>query len=77
MSLHAWLHWPRTLFARVTVILFIGLASAQALSFWLTMTERDQTMTNVMTGYIEREVTSSVALLDHLPPGERAQWLPR
>lgn len=77
MSLHAWLHWPRTLFARLTVILFIGLASAQALSFWLTMTERDQTMTNVMTGYIEREVTSSVALLDHLPPGERAQWLPR
>jgi signal transduction histidine kinase len=41
------------------------------------MTERDQTMTNVMMGYIEREVSSSVALLDHLPPNERAQWLPR
>ncbi|MGF6573352.1 Signal transduction histidine kinase [Paraburkholderia fungorum] len=77
MSLRAWLHWPRTLFARLTVILFIGLASAQALSFWLTMTERDQTMTNVMMGYIEREVASSVALLDHLPPDQRAQWLPR
>ena len=34
-------------------------------------------MTNVMMGYIEREVTSSVALLDHLPPDERAEWLPR
>ncbi|MFM0501469.1 ATP-binding protein [Paraburkholderia caffeinilytica] len=77
MNARAWLHWPRTLFARLTVILFIGLASAQALSFWLTMTERDQTMTNVMTGYIEREVVSSVALLNHLPASERAQWLPR
>jgi len=71
------LHWPRTLFARLAVILFVGLALAQALSFWLTMTERDQTMTNIMTGYIEREVTSSVALLDRLPPDERAAWIPR
>ncbi|MFM0039152.1 ATP-binding protein [Paraburkholderia strydomiana] len=81
MSLHSWArwptHWPRTLFARLAVILFVGLALAQTLSFWLTMTERDQTMTNVMMGYIEREVVSSVALLDHLPPDERAQWLPR
>jgi signal transduction histidine kinase len=30
-----------------------------------------------MMGYIEREVASSVALLDHLPADERAQWLPR
>lgn len=73
----AGLHWPRTLFARLMVILLIALASAQAVSFWLTRTERDQTMVNVMTGYIEREVTSSVALLDHLPASERAQWLPR
>ncbi|MFT4066084.1 ATP-binding protein [Paraburkholderia sp.] len=77
MSRSSWLHWPRTLFARLAVILFVGLALAQTLSFWLTMTERDQTMTNVMMGYIEREVVASVALLDHLPPGERAQWLPR
>jgi signal transduction histidine kinase len=77
MNWSSWLHWPRTLFTRLAVILFIGLALAQTLSFWLTMTERDQTMTNVMMGYIEREVVSSVALLDHLPPDERAQWLPR
>jgi signal transduction histidine kinase len=77
MNARSWLHWPRTLFARLTVILFIGLASAQALSFWLTMTERDQTMTNVMMGYVEREVAISVALLDYLPADERAQWLSR
>jgi len=77
MSPHALLRWPRTLFARLALILFVGLALAQTLSFWLTMTERDQTMTNVMMGYIEREVASSVALLDRLPPDERAEWLPR
>ena len=65
MNLHALLRWPRTLFARLALILFVGLALAQTLSFWLTMTERDQSMTNVMMGYIEREVASSVALLDH------------
>lgn len=68
---------PRTLFARVAVILCIGLVLAQALSFWLTMTERDQATTDLMVGYIEREVVSSVALLDHLPAAERPQWLPR
>ena len=77
MKPNAWLHWPRTLFARLALILLVGLALAQAMSVWLTMTERDQTMNNVMMGYIEREVTSSVALLDHLPPDERAEWLPR
>ncbi|RDJ97613.1 ATP-binding protein [Paraburkholderia lacunae] len=77
MNVDSLLHWPRTLFARLALILFAGLALAQALSFWLTMTERDQSMTNVMMGYIEREVASSVALLDHLPAAERADWLPR
>ena len=77
MKLNALLHWPRTLFARLALILFISLAVAQTVSVWLTLTERDQTMTDVMVGYIGREVTSSVALLDHLPPDERAEWLPR
>lgn len=69
--------WPRTLFARLALILCIGIAVAQVLSFWLTMTERDQATTNLMMGYIEREVASSVALLDHLPAAEREAWLPR
>jgi hypothetical protein len=54
---------PRTLYAQLALILVVGLAIAQAASFWLTVTERDQSMTNVMTGYVEREVTSSVALM--------------
>jgi signal transduction histidine kinase len=71
------LHWPRTLFARLALILCVGLALAQGLSFALTMTERDDTTANMMTDYIAREVAISVALLDHLPPGERAAWLPQ
>lgn len=77
MKLNALLHWPRTLFARLALILFVSLALVQTLSVWFTVMERDQTMNNVMMGYIEREVTSSVALLDHLPANERAAWLPR
>ena len=57
-TLPAW-RWPRTLFARLSLILCIGLAVAQALSFWLTLTERDDATRDVMMGYIEREVASS------------------
>ncbi|TFV93959.1 HAMP domain-containing histidine kinase [Oxalobacteraceae bacterium OM1] len=68
---------PRTLFARLAAILCIGLVAAQGASFWLTMMERDMSTSNMMVNYIEREVVSSVALLDRLPPAERPQWLPR
>ena len=71
------LPWPRTLFARLALIFCMGLVLAQSLSVWLTMTERDQATMKMMMGYVEREVASSVALLDHLPPQERAAWLPR
>lgn len=77
MNLRSLLRWPRSLFARLAMILFVGLVLAQSLSFWLTLTERDQATTNMMMGYIEREVASSVALLDHLPAAEREKWLPR
>lgn len=71
------LYWPRTLFARLALILCIGLVLSQVLSFTLTMTERDDATANMMTDYISREVAISVALLDHLPAAERAQWLPQ
>jgi signal transduction histidine kinase len=70
-------HWPRSLFVRLAVIFCVGLALAQLMSFWITMTERDEATVNVMTGYVAREVASSVALLDRLSPAERERWLPR
>lgn len=69
--------WPRTLFMRLTLILFIGLVVAHALSFWLIMRERTEATTGLMLGYLQRDVASSVALLDRLPAAERAAWLPR
>ncbi|KAF1027634.1 MAG: Sensor protein RstB [Burkholderia plantarii] len=69
--------WPRSLFVRLAVIFCVGLALTQTLAVWLTLTERDEATVNLMTGYVEREVVSSVALLDHLPRDERAAWLPR
>jgi signal transduction histidine kinase len=69
--------WPSTLFARLALILCIGLALAQTLSFFLKATERDQATSNMMMDYIQQDVASSVALLDRLPPADRAQWLPR
>ncbi|HTR07492.1 MAG TPA: ATP-binding protein [Paraburkholderia sp.] len=71
------LHWPRTLFARLALILCVGLALAQVFSFALTLAERDDATANMMTNYIAREVAISVALLDHLPADKRAAWLPQ
>ncbi|RXZ38234.1 sensor histidine kinase [Oxalobacteraceae bacterium CAVE-383] len=77
MRLQGLLRGPRTLFARLALILCVGMALAQTLSFWLTMTERDQATTKMMMGSIEREVATAVVLLDRLPAAERSQWLPR
>lgn len=71
------LGWPRTLFMRLTLILFVGLAAAHALSYWLIINERREATTGLMLGYLEQDVASSVALLDRLPAAERAEWLPR
>lgn len=71
------LAWPGTLFGRLTLILCAGMALAQGLSFALVAYERGQAATDMMLGYMERDVASSLALLDHLPAAERAGWLPR
>lgn len=71
------LRWPRTLFARLALILSLGLALAHALSYALIMSERREATVGLMLGYLEQDVASSVALLDRLPAAERAAWLPR
>ena len=72
-----WLRWPRTLFMRLMLILLAGLALAQALSYVLIMSERREATVGLMLDFLERDVASSVALLDRLPANERAAWLPR
>ncbi|CDG85949.1 sensor histidine kinase [Janthinobacterium agaricidamnosum] len=77
MSRRSWSLWPRSLFARLTLILFAGLVLAHALSFSLVAYERSQATTKLMLGYLERDIVSSVALLERLPAAERGDWLAR
>lgn len=68
---------PRTLFARVTLIIVVGLAVAQLLTFVAIRYERGIAMRELMMTGIERDIASSVAILDRLPAAERAGWLAR
>src|SRR5581483_4007589 len=55
--------WPRTLFARLMVILLVGLALAQGLAFSLVLHERADAADRLMLGNLETDVASSVAML--------------
>jgi signal transduction histidine kinase len=71
------LMWPRTLFARLGLILFGGLAAAHVLSFAVIMFERVQASSAMMLAYVAKDVATAVAVLERIPPGERSAWLPR
>ncbi|NPC57428.1 ATP-binding protein [Caenimonas soli] len=68
---------PRSLFARVTLIIVVGLAIAQLLTFAAVRYERGIAMRELMMMGIERDIASSVAILDRLPAEERDGWLGR
>jgi signal transduction histidine kinase len=68
---------PRSLVGRVGLVLFIGLAAAHLLSFWLVVAERGMAMRGMMLNYLARDVANAVALLDTVPPAQRAEWLAR
>ncbi|MCT4717236.1 ATP-binding protein [Enterobacteriaceae bacterium H18W14] len=69
--------WPRSLLARLTIIVLAGLLLANALSLSLVMFERMRSARSVMLGNLEYDVATSVAILDRLPVAERAAWLPK
>jgi len=69
--------WPHSLFGRVALILFLGLAAAHALTFWLVLQERGQASLRMMISYLAKDIASSVAILDRVPADERALWLGR
>lgn len=71
------LRWPRTLASRLSLIFLVGLILAQALSFGAQYYERYQTAKSTMLGNLETDVSTSIAILDHLPASERADWLER
>lgn len=75
LGLRRWL--PRSLFSRVTLIIVVGLAIAQLLTFASIRYERGIAMRELMMTGIERDIASSVAILDRLPAAEREGWLAR
>jgi signal transduction histidine kinase len=68
---------PKTLFARLALILLAGLAAAHLLSATLAIDERDDVNMGVMIDTVEIDLGAAVALLDRLPRAEREAWLPR
>ncbi len=73
-----WRRWlPRTLFARVTLMIVVGLAAAQGLTFASVQYERELTLRALMMTGIELDIASSAAILNRLPANERGDWLKR
>ncbi|MGU7802222.1 two-component sensor histidine kinase, partial [Escherichia coli] len=56
--------WPRTLLARLLIIVLLGLLLANALSLTLVMVERMHSARTVMLVNLENDVATSVAILD-------------
>jgi signal transduction histidine kinase len=74
-GLRGLLQLPRTLRWRLFLILFVGLAAAHALSFGVLFLERYMTAKTMMLGNLEKDVGTSIALLDRLPASERPHWI--
>ncbi|MBP0598032.1 HAMP domain-containing histidine kinase [Herbaspirillum sp. LeCh32-8] len=66
---------PRTLGARLFLILLAGLALAHILSFGVLFMERYMAARAVMLDTLENDVATSVAILDRLPAAERPEWI--
>lgn len=75
------LRWlPRTLRARLFLILLAGLAVAYGLSFGVLYAERTMAAKAVMFRTLENDVATSIAVLDRAPAAERPElieWLSR
>lgn len=73
---HGLLHLPHTLRWQLSLILFAGLAAAHILSFVFLFTERYMTAEAMMLGNLQRDIGTSIAILDRIPAEERRKWLP-
>jgi len=69
------LTWPSTLRARIFFILLVGLAVAYGLSFGVLYLERYMSAKAVMLGTLEKDVATSIAVLDRLPANERENFI--
>ena len=75
LSLRRW--WPRSLFARLSLVLCAGLLLSHALSLQLLRYERSATGKSMTVYYLAQDLATSVAILERVEPAERADWVRR
>ncbi|HEV2112362.1 MAG TPA: ATP-binding protein [Gammaproteobacteria bacterium] len=63
--------WPRSLFGRLTLVLFTGLILAQIISFAISLSERDQALFHFSDLQWAQRIAQTVRLMDSLNAGER------
>lgn len=68
--------WPRSIAARLSLILFGGLLIAHGLSFGLLFYERYESARLMLMSNVEQDVVVAVNTLDRLSPAQRAELLP-
>ncbi|MBW9118251.1 HAMP domain-containing histidine kinase [Rhizobium cauense] len=67
MTFSRWRFWPSSLRSRMFAILLVGLVIAYGLSFSVLYAERYMSAKAVMLGTLERDIATSIAVLDRLP----------
>lgn len=68
---------PRSLTARVVVVLGLVIVLTQLAGLAWLMGGRSQLARSLMADYLGADVATAVAVLEQLPAAERAAWLPR
>lgn len=68
--------WPRSLAARVSLLLMLTLALAHLLTLLWLAGGRAMLARTAMLDYLGPDLASAVKVLEGLPPSERAAWLP-
>ena len=69
------LPWLNSLFARLMLILLVGILIVLAVSFTLFVGERERLGRAALFESVAQEIATKVEVLDHLSAGEREQWI--
>ena len=69
------LPWPRSLFARLMLILLVGILIVIAASLALFVGERERIGRAALFDSVAQEIAATADVLDHLSAAERERWI--
>ncbi len=69
------LPWPRSLFARLMLILLVGITIVLAVSLALFVGERERLGRAALFESVAQEIAATAEVLDHLAAAERERWI--